>query len=188
MASAPPYTKKRFSLENHRLPVSCVETGCFEAALNIELVVILPEGFGTGGDDDQCSPGLTGFHTFVPDELCISEDSKPVPIRLFTWVDDFVSSSPPTPGGRTFQGEASSEFPAWPQGFQFWHIPNRPTINGHHAPSSTSMHWTVPAKGWYFHGPGTQYRCLFRLRSGCERVPDFKDHAWCRVVVMPGIA
>ena len=54
-ASAPPYAKKGFSLENHRLPVSCVETGCFEAALDIELVVILPEGFGKGGDDDKCS-------------------------------------------------------------------------------------------------------------------------------------
>ena len=107
-----------------------VKTAFLTAPLDIELDVILPDGFGVGSEDSQYSspegrrrraltaiPGCPqgsrvwreklvhvlstlGFSTFLPDEPCLFNDSNADPIYLFTWVDDFVTSSPATTDGR----------------------------------------------------------------------------------------
>ena len=101
-----------------------VETAFLNAPIDIELDVLLPEGFGTGVDDEQYSsavgrrrraltaiPGCPqgsrvwrhkivgvlcelGFSTFLPDEPCLFKDSGPNPIFLVLWVDDIVVSAP----------------------------------------------------------------------------------------------
>ena len=101
-----------------------VKTAFLNAPIDIELDVILPEGFGTGGDDKQYSsamgrrrrvltaiPGCPqgsrvwrkkivgvlselGFSTFLPDEPCLFKDSSPNPILLVLWVDDIIVSAP----------------------------------------------------------------------------------------------
>ena len=107
-----------------------VKAAFLTAPLDIELDVILPDGFGIGSDDGQFSspegrrrraltaiPGCPqgsrvwreklvqvlaslGFKPFLPDEPCLFKDSGSDPIYLLTWVDDFVSSSPATPDGK----------------------------------------------------------------------------------------
>ena len=93
-----------------------VKTAFLNAPIDIELDVLLPEGFGTGkGDEEFCSPegrrrqALTaippqgsrvwrkkilsvltglGFATFLPDEPCLLKDTQADPIFLVLWVDD----------------------------------------------------------------------------------------------------
>ena len=107
-----------------------VKAAFLTAPLDVELDVILPDGFGVGSDDDQFSspagrrrraltaiPGCPqgsrvwrerlvqvlaslGFKSFLPDEPCLFRDSCSDPIFLLTWVDDFISSSPATAEGR----------------------------------------------------------------------------------------
>ena len=101
-----------------------VKTAFLNAPIDIELDVILPEGFGTGVDDEQyasaagrrrrvltaipgCPQGSRvwrqkivgvlselGFAAFLPDEPCLFKDSGPNPILLVLWVDDIIVSSP----------------------------------------------------------------------------------------------
>ena len=101
-----------------------VKTAFLNAPMDIELDVLLPEGFGTGVDDQQYSsltgrrrraltaiPGCPqgsrvwrqkmvgvlaelGFSTFLPDEPCLFKNTHPDPIFLVLWVDDIIVSAP----------------------------------------------------------------------------------------------
>jgi hypothetical protein len=107
-----------------------VKTAFLNAPIDIALDVILPEGFGTGDNDEQFSspegrrrraltaiPGCPqgsrvwrakivsvlnqlGFTTFLPDEPCLFKDSHTDPIFLVLWVDDIIESSPSAADGR----------------------------------------------------------------------------------------
>ena len=110
-----------------------VKTAFLNAPIDIELDVILPEGFGIGNDDDQftsqegrrrraltaipgCPQGsrvwrqkmvqvlsILGFATFLPDEPCLFKDSHQDPIFLVLWVDDIIVSSPASSAERRLQ-------------------------------------------------------------------------------------
>ena len=101
-----------------------VKTAFLTAPIDIEVDVILPEGFGIGDGDKQFStpdgrrrraltaiPGCPqgsrvwrqkiisvlsrlGFNTFLPDEPCLLRDTHEDPIFLVLWVDDIIESSP----------------------------------------------------------------------------------------------
>ena len=101
-----------------------VKAAFLTAPLDIELDVILPEGFGVRENDSGCStpedrrrraltaiPGCPqgsrvwrqrllgvlaslGFKPFLPDDPCLFKDSAPDPIFLFTWVDVFCCLYP----------------------------------------------------------------------------------------------
>ena len=101
-----------------------VRTAFLNAPVDIQLDVILPDGFGDGTDDERfrhfegrrrraltaipgCPQGSRvwrhkivavlnqlGFATFLPDEPCLFKDSHPDPTYLVLWVDDIIESSP----------------------------------------------------------------------------------------------
>ena len=106
-----------------------MKTAFFTAPLDIELDVLLPEGFGRGGDEREyasdsrrrraltaipgCPQGTRvwreklasdllalGFGVLCPTEPCFFRDGNPDPIYLIVWVDDVFLSAPPTPCGR----------------------------------------------------------------------------------------
>ena len=111
-----------------------VKTAFLNAPIDIELDVLLPEGFGTGDGSGEFSsptgrrrraltaiPGCPqgsrvwrkrilaaleelGFTTFLPDEPCLLRDSHKDPIFLVLWVDDIIESAP------TGAGERSARF------------------------------------------------------------------------------
>ena len=110
--------------EQRHLTQMDVKTAFLNAPIDIELDVLLPEGFGIGTNDGQYSsaegrrrraltaiPGCPqgsrvwrrkivgvllelGFSTFLPDEPCLFKDSGLNPIFLVLWVDDIVVSAP----------------------------------------------------------------------------------------------
>ena len=101
-----------------------VKTAFLNAPIDIELDVLLPEGFGIDGNNEEYSsatgrrrqaltaiPGCPqgsrvwrqkivgvlselGFSTFLPDEPCLFKDKDPNPIFLVLWVDDIIVSAP----------------------------------------------------------------------------------------------
>ena len=107
-----------------------IKTAFLNAPLDIELDVILPDGFGTGSDDDSfksyearrrraltaipgCPQGSRvwrqrmvavlnslGYSTFLPDEPCLFRDQHDNPIFLVLWVDDIIECSPHTAADR----------------------------------------------------------------------------------------
>ena len=106
-----------------------VKTAFLTAPLDIELDVLLPQGFGRGGDEHEytsdsrrrraltaipgCPQGTRvwreklardlqalGFGVLCPSEPCFFKDDNPDPIYLIVWVDDVFLSAPSTPCGR----------------------------------------------------------------------------------------
>ena len=108
-----------------------VKTAFLNAPIDIEPDVILPDGFATGGNDEQfnsfegrrrraltaipgCPQGSRvwrqkivgvlnrlGFSTFLPDEPCLFKDAHADPIILVLWVDDIIESAPTTAATRS---------------------------------------------------------------------------------------
>ena len=198
-----------------------VKAAFLTAPLDIELDVILPDGFGVGADDAQYSsptgrrrraltaiPGCPqgsrvwrdklvqvlaslGFHTFLPDEPCLFKDSGADPIFLFSWVDDFVSSSPATPSGR--QRESSLKeglrrcFPH--AGTKVYHllgcVLERPTLDVIRLHQGPYIKQILRRAGCQ-DGPGNPKQVpvspTMRLtKADClERAPGDRDHAWYR--------
>ena len=108
-----------------------VKTAFLNAPIDIELDVILPDGFGPGENNEQfnsfegrrrraltaipgCPQGSRvwrqkivgvlnqlGFSTFLPDEPCLFKDTHQDPIILVLWVDDIIESAPSTAASRS---------------------------------------------------------------------------------------
>ena len=107
------------------------KTAFLNAPIDIELDVILPDGFGAGDSAEEfnsfdhrrrraltaipgCPQGSRvwrqkivhvlnqlGFATFLPDEPCLFKDSYADPIVLVLWVDDMIESAPSTAADRS---------------------------------------------------------------------------------------
>ena len=106
-----------------------VKTAFLNAPLDIELDVILPDGFGTRSEQQNqatiqkrrcraitaipgCPQGTRvwrhlleklaalGFKMFHPSEPCLFKNDGKDPLFLFAWVDDVFCSSPRTTQGR----------------------------------------------------------------------------------------